>query len=91
MDIRNMAKQVLDVHRSSFDNGYEALVTIQDNAEKMVNAFLAQAVWVPEDGKMALNDWVKIYKKGREDLKHVIDDGYGKVEEYISSSLDINK
>jgi hypothetical protein len=89
MDIRNMAKQVIEVQRSSFNNGYEALETIQDQAEKMANAFLAQAAWVPEDGKKELNELVKIYKKGREDLKHVIDDGYGKVEEYISSSLNM--
>ena len=89
MDLKDVAKKAVEVHKTSFDNVFEAVVTIQDQTEKMVNAFLAQASMIPPENKEALGEWVKVYKKGRDDFKHVVDDGYAKVEKYISSTLNI--
>jgi len=89
MDIKAVVKKVVEVQKTSFDNGYEALVTIQDNTEKMMKAILTQAPLIPQENKEALDEWVKMYRKGRDDFKHVLDDGYAKVEKYMSSTLNI--
>ena len=89
MDIKDVVKKIVEVQKTSFDNGYEALVTIQDHTDKMMNAILAQAPLIPQENKEALGEWVKMYRKGRDDLKHVLDEGYAKVEKYMSSTLNI--
>jgi len=41
----------------------------------MVNMFLEQqSPWLPAEGKKAVTDWIKAYKRGREDFKAAVDD-----------------
>ena len=89
MNVKDVTKKVVEVQKTSFGNGFDALVNIQDQTEKMVNAFLAQAPLIPQENKEALDEWVRMYKKSRDDFKQVVDDGYAKVEKYISSALNI--
>jgi hypothetical protein len=84
MDQKSMVKQVFDFHRSTFDNFIKSVFSIQDQAEKSVSLFLDRAPWLPEDGKNMIVDWGSIYKKGREDFKRAVDDGYDKMESYLT-------
>ena len=36
-----------------------------------------------EEGKKALNEWVSSYKKGREDYRTSVEEGFKKVEEFF--------
>jgi hypothetical protein len=86
MDQKQLFKQMIDFNKSSFDNGFNAMVLIQDQTERAANALLDQATWLPAEGKKAIQDWVKTYKKGREELKKSVDASFKKVEEYFSSA-----
>jgi hypothetical protein len=46
-----MLKQMLDFNKTAFDNIFKAMLTIGEQNEKMVNTFLTQATWIPEEGK----------------------------------------
>lgn len=81
MENKEVAKQIIDLHKSSFDNSFNILISLQD---MMLNNFMEQALWLPPEGKKAFTNMMSIYKKGREDFKKLMDDGYKKVEEYIS-------
>ncbi|MGD0209842.1 MAG: hypothetical protein ABSC14_02535 [Desulfomonilia bacterium] len=84
MENKELVKQMVELHKTSFDNSFNMLITLQDQMEKMVNSFVDQAPWLPADGKKAFTTLVSTYKKGREDFKKVVEDGYKKVEEYIA-------
>ncbi len=84
MENKELVKQMVELQKTSFDNSFNMLVTIQDQMEKMVNSLVDQAPWLPGDGKKAFANLVGTYKKGREDFKKLVDDGYKKVEEYIA-------
>jgi hypothetical protein len=84
MENKELVKQMVDLHKTSFDNSFNMLITLQDQMEKMVNSFVEQAPWLPAEGRNAVTNLVNTYKKGREDFKKVVDDGYKKVEEYIA-------
>ena len=86
MDMKTMALQMIDLQKVAFDNGYETIVTLQDQAEKVLNAFMDQTGWFPAEGKGALLEWTTMYKKGRDDFKKAIDDGFDQLQRYISSS-----
>ena len=80
-----MFKQMITFNKTAFDNSFNALVTLQEQTEKMVNAFLDQATWLPEEGKKVTLDWIQAYKKGCEDFKKVVDENFKRVEDFIAS------
>jgi polyhydroxyalkanoate synthesis regulator phasin len=85
MDSAKIAKQMIDFQKTTFDNTFSAMVMMQEQTEKMANTLLEQAAWMPEEGKKAVSDWVKAYKKGREDFKKSVDENFKKVEDFFTS------
>jgi hypothetical protein len=81
-----MFKQMITFNKTAFDNSFNALVTLQEQTEKMVNTFLDQATWLPEEGKKVTLDWIQAYKKGFEDFRKVVDENFKRVEDFIASS-----
>jgi hypothetical protein len=77
---------MIDFNKATFDNTFNAIVMLQEQAERAANTLLEQANWLPEDGKKAINEWVKAYKKGREDFKKVVDENFQKVESFFSGT-----
>ncbi len=78
-------KQMMDFYKAAFDNTFKAMTMLQDQNEQMVAMFLQQATWLPEQGKKPINDWVQAMKKGREQFKKAVDDGFSKVEDFFSA------
>lgn len=86
MEPKLIAKQMIDFQKATFNNAYQAVVVLQNQTEKMANTMLDQTVWLPKEGKKAIDEWVKAYKKGREDFKKTVDDNYKKVEAFFTGS-----
>lgn len=84
MEQGKIAKQMIDFHKSTFDNTFNAMSILQEQTERMVNMFLEQSPWVPEEGRKAINDWVKAYKKGRTNFKTTVDDSFEKVDDFFT-------
>jgi hypothetical protein len=84
MDPKQIAKQVIQFNKTAFDNTFDALTALQEQTEKMMGMYLEQAPLIPEEGKKAINDWLKAYKKGRVDFKAAADENYKKVEEFFA-------
>lgn len=85
MEPKQIAKQMVDFNKTAFDNSFEAMAVIQDQTEKMVQAMMQQTAFFPEEGKKLINDWIKTYKKGREEFKAAADDNFKKVESFFAS------
>lgn len=83
MDQKTMVKQVFDFQRNTFDNLFNSMATIQDQAEKSVSFMLERSPWVPEESRSVIMEWGRLYKKGRDDFKRAVDDGYDKLGSYI--------
>ncbi|MCX7635278.1 MAG: hypothetical protein N2Z74_05985 [Syntrophales bacterium] len=83
MEQMKIAKQMIEFHKTTFDNTFNAMTILQEQTERMVNMFLEQSPWVPEEGKKVIDEWVKAYKKGRTDFKVAVDESYKKVEAFL--------
>lgn len=81
---KEMSNQVIHFYKTTFDNSYSTLVMLQDQAEKLVRTFVEQAPGMNEEGKKVLDQWVGVYKKGRDEFKKAMDEGYEKVEDFFS-------
>jgi hypothetical protein len=86
MEPKQIAKQMIDFQKATFDNSFNAMGMVQEQAERMVNMSLSQATWLPEEGKKAIEDWIGAYKKGCEDFKKTVDDNFKKVEDFFASN-----
>jgi len=84
MDQKKLFKQMLDFNKSAFENSFNAMVMLQEQAERAGNTILDQATWLPEEGRKAVQDWVDAFKKGREEFKSMVDENYKRVEAYFS-------
>ena len=86
MEPQKMAKQMLDFYKTTFDNSFNAMVMLQEQTEKMVNTFVDQASWLPEEGKKVITEWSKAYKKGCEDFRKAADENFKRVEDFFAGT-----
>ncbi len=84
MDQKQMLMQMIEYNKSFFDNTFNNLAALQDQMEKAANMLLDQAVWFPGEGKKAVDEWVRAYKKGRENFKSAVDESFRKVETFFA-------
>jgi len=75
-----------DFNKMAFDNLFNAMNILQDQMEKIVSMYPEKAPWFPEEGKKLITDWVKDYKKGRDDFKAIVDDNYKKAEQFFAKN-----
>ena len=86
MEPVSFTKQMIDFQKTTFDNSFNAMVLLQDQSEKLARTILEQATWLPEEGRKAIDEWIKTYKKGREDFKKRVEESYMKVENFFESA-----
>ena len=85
-DSKPMLKQMLDFNKAAYDNSFKAMLAISEQNEKMVNTFLTQATWIPEEGKKLIQNWIDAYNKGCQDFKKTADDNYKKVADFFETT-----
>ena len=83
MDNKIILKQFVQFNKTTFDNAFKAMELVQTQGEKMLNALLDQAAWIPEDGKKTITEWIRAYKKGVDEFKNTVDEQYKKVNEFF--------
>ena len=86
MEPVKIAKQMVEFQKATFDNTFNAMGMVQDQAERMLSMSLNQATWLPEEGKKAITEWSNACKKGAEDFKKTVDENFKKVDDFFASA-----
>ena len=84
MDQKQIAKQVMEFNKTAFDNTFNTMTTLQDNAAKLVFGFIENNPLIPENGKTSINQYLDAYKKGRDDFKNSTDENFKKMADLIT-------
>ena len=84
MDQKQITKQMIQFNKTAFDNSFKAMSLVYDQNAKMLEAFLGQATWLPEEGRKALKDWTASYREGCDNFKKMVDENYEKVETFFA-------
>ena len=84
MNSKFMGKRMLQYNKTSFEKSFSTMVNMQNNAEKMFQFWLNQTKGFPEEGRNFMFEWIDFYKKLRNDYKASVDEGYRKMEEFLS-------
>jgi gas vesicle protein len=86
MENKEIVKQMIDFHKTSFENCFSMMVMIQDQAEKLFKTFVDETPGMSDESKKVMYQWSSAYKKGLEDLKKAIDEGRTKVEAFFDNN-----
>ncbi len=86
-----LMKQMLDFQKTSFDSSFNAVAKLQEQGENMMGMFLNQAVWIPNEGKKAVLDWVDVLKKGRDQFKQTVELNFSKMESGLGAAEEKKK
>lgn len=85
MDQKMILKQMIEFNKATFDNSFNAMIMLQEQTERMLNQFMESAGWLPQEGKKAITEWLKAYKKGADGYKKMVDDSFKNVEAFFAS------
>jgi len=75
-----MMKQMIDFQKTTFESSFNAMTGLQAQGEKVMETFLNQATWLPNEGKKAVQNWVDAFKNGRDQFKQTVDLNFSKME-----------
>ncbi|MCG6537136.1 MAG: hypothetical protein L7F78_21110 [Syntrophales bacterium LBB04] len=84
MDPKQIAKQMIAFNKKAFDNNFSAMKALHEQTEKILTKFWEKSPMFPEEGKKAISEWMKTYKKGCEDFKSIVDENFKKVEAFFN-------
>jgi hypothetical protein len=80
MEQMRVARQVIDFQRAALDSMLGNVLTLWDQTERMYSSMMDQTAWLPEEGKKAFMEWVKNNKRGCEEFKNAVNDGYSRLD-----------
>jgi len=83
MENKEIVKQMIDLYKISFENSFSTMVMFQDHAEKLLKNFIDHNPGMSDEGKKVIDQWNNVYKKGLDDFKKAMDEGYAKVESFF--------
>ncbi len=78
MEQMQFCRQVLGFNKMAFDNTFSTVSMFQDQLETLLSSALQQNPGLPEDGRRALEEFVRSIKQGRDDYKKVVDESFEK-------------
>lgn len=87
MEQLQVLKQMAQMNKMAFDNSFNMMMSAFEQNKLMLNTFLSQPSSLPEEGKKAIEEWLKSYREGCEGLKNLADDGYAMIEKYMAEAV----
>jgi predicted outer membrane protein len=86
MEQLQMLKQMAQMNKMAFDNSFNMMMSAFEQNKLLLNTILNQPSSVPAEGKKAIEEWLKNYRKGCDGLKKLADEGYEMIEKYMSDA-----
>lgn len=80
MNSQKIAKQMVHFQRNFFTSAFYAAATIQDQTQQVARMAVNQMYWLPEASRQSFHEFSDTLKKGRDDFKKCIDEGFAAAE-----------
>jgi len=81
---QQLNKQMTEFTKTTMENTSKALAALQEQNEKMISMFIDMCPWIPEEGKKAIREWDKPYRKGLEEFTATMNENYKKIEDLFA-------
>lgn len=83
MEPWKMGQQVIDFYRAAFNNSFKVMNMLQERNEKVVELFLDQSAWLPDEGRRAITDWIGSCGKARGEFRRMVDESFKSVKDFF--------
>ena len=83
MNYNQVLKQMIDFNRTNCETALNAISMFQEQGEKAASANLEKAAWLPEEGRVIAQEWLKASKSGRESFKDSVSDSFKTIEAFF--------
>jgi hypothetical protein len=75
---------MIDLNKNIFDNTLDAMMSFQEQMEKMATSSLEQTPWWSEEWTKGIAEWMTAYNKAYKDFKNIVDESFKSVEEFFT-------
>jgi len=86
MDNKEIIKQMIDFHKTTFENCFSTMTMVHGQSEKLMKAFADRTPGISDENKKIIDQWNDTYKKGIEDFKKAMDEGYVNMEQLFNNN-----
>ena len=86
MDMTQVTKQLFEFQKTAFNNTFNTITMVQEQAETFGTNLITQNPALPQPAKEAVDVWLKMTKKAREEYKKAVDDGFKNLEGFFSTA-----
>jgi hypothetical protein len=86
MELKETTQQVLDFQKQVLDNWDAAATLMENQATSTLDWMLDSAVWMPKEGRRAMEQWMTVLKEERGRLKAHLDQGLTTAEKIFAPS-----
>lgn len=83
INTNEITKQVIDFQKSAFNNWYDAVSMMQDQATAATESLISKSGLVPADSNKTVEKWIEVFKANRTNLKKQIDDNFKQAEKLL--------
>ncbi len=83
MDQKTLMKQLIEFNKTSFNNTYNTMIMMQEQAERMSSTLINHPTLLTDDGKKVIEDWVSLFKTKRHEYQDVVNENFKKLEDFL--------
>jgi hypothetical protein len=80
MEADKLAKQMIDFHKTAFNNTFDIVMAVQDQSEKITRSWYEKNGILPDQSKKIMHDWGNVIKKSLGEYKKIVNHGFDSIE-----------
>ena len=84
IEYNQIAKKAVVFQKNAFENTYNAVAKVQDQAAEAVDKLMNQNNLVPEAGRQVIKNWVDACQEERDRLKSYVEEGFRELEKRLA-------
>jgi polyhydroxyalkanoate synthesis regulator phasin len=84
MEYNPFAKQAVIFQKNLFENTYNIIAKVQDQATEAVDTLMNQTRLVPEEGRQVMKSWIIACREVRDRYKSYVEEGFTGLEKRFS-------
>ena len=81
--VLDFQKQVLEFQRAAFENGYDAIVALQERQLELAARMLNQLPTLPDEARELIRTWRGAAEDGQRQFKSTVDGSFDAVTAYL--------
>lgn len=84
----DLAVNLVDFQKATFDNTAKVVGSIQEQTEKMLLDVIEKSAWMPKEAKKAVSEWVRLAKHSRAEFTKTMDKSFVLMNTYLKRMHD---